>query len=169
MKLTIAARPENRVDLEGFTGERRIIVGDHEVPRRNNNMKRILNHIVGAASLLSLAVVISFTPISYAQEGAKGGGQKLMEAKPLKSSSDIQKLKTGDLVVEVCPKCKMMSYTRIAKTAKGGELVGAKSSSRCPGCGADLSAVDAKHTCKMCGSEMVCCIIPSAKQYDSEK
>ena len=132
-------------------------------------MKSILNHIAGAASLLSLAVVISFSPTSYAQEGAKGGGQKLMEAKPLKSSSDIQKLKAGDLVVEVCPKCKMMSYTRIAKTAKGGELLAAKDSSRCPGCGADLTAADAKHTCKMCGSEMVCCIIPGAKQTDSEK
>src|SRR5260221_8543933 len=99
-------------------------------------MKSILHHITGAVSLLSLAAIISFAPTTYAEDGAKGGGQKLIEAKSLKSSSDVQKLKAGDLVVEACPKCKMMSYTRIGKTAKGGDLVASKASSHCPACGA---------------------------------
>ena len=110
---------------------------------------------------MSLTALITSTSVAYGQDTAKGGAQKLMQARALKSGADVQKLKAGDLVVETCPKCMMTSYKRLDGSAKGGGLA-TMQDSKCPACGVDMKSDNAKHMCKMCGAEMICCVIPGS-------
>ncbi len=118
-----------------------------------------LRGIRAAGAICSLVAFVAFSaPTAQAQETAKGGAQKLTEARPLKSGMDVQKLKEGDTVVSACAKCQMISYTRIGETGKGGTQREVKDA--CPSCGSKLSGEQAMHKCKMCGSEMMCSVIP---------
>ena len=122
-------------------------------------MKNTLRRIRAAGAVCSLVAFVAFTaPAAQAQETAKGGAQKLTEARPLKSGMDVQKLKEGDTVVSACGKCQMISYTRISESGKGGIQREVKDA--CPSCGSSLSGNHATHKCKMCGSEMMCSVIP---------
>lgn len=126
-----------------------------------------MNKKMNVSTILSTIVITAglffFNTQTFSQEQgtAKGGGQKLIQAKPLNSASDAQKLKDGDAVVSACSKCKMMNYTRVDRTAKGGNLGQTRNSGTCPACDVKLSGDSTKHICKMCGEEMMCSVIPA--------
>lgn len=128
--------------------------------------KTMKTHI---STVLSTFVVIAGFALSnapaYSQDKgtAKGGGQKLIQAKPLTTASEAQKLKEGDTIVSACAKCKMMNYTRADRTAKGGNLGKSIDAGLCPACDVKLSGDATKHICKMCGAEMMCCVISAEK------
>lgn len=128
-------------------------------------MSNILSAIVMAAGLF----FFNTQAFSQEQGTAKGGGQKLIQAKPLNSASDAQKLKDGDAVVSACSKCKMMNYTRVDRTAKGGNLGQSRNSGTCPACDVKLSGDSTKHICKMCGEEMMCSVIPAAEKSEARQ
>ena len=119
--------------------------------------------------LLAGVLIGGLTLSTQAQDkgSAKGGGQKLIQAKPIAKAVDAQKLKQGDTIVSACPKCKTMNYTRIDGSAKGGGLGQTKDSSACPACDSKLNGDSAKHLCKLCGGEMMCCVVPSADKHDT--
>lgn len=119
---------------------------------------RLMSAAIGIAALMAVSGSVQVS----AQETAKGGGQKLMQAKPLTSQKEMSAARTGDLALSTCPKCKMTHYKRV-ETAKGGaaQLQTGKAQS-CPACDGKVSDNGtAKHTCKMCGGEMICCVIPA--------
>ena len=122
-------------------------------------MKNTLRRIHVAGALCSLVAFVALTaPTAYAQGTAKGGAEKLTQARPLKSGMDVQKIKPGDTVVSACAKCQTISYTRISEHGKGGTQREMKD--MCPACESKLSGEHATHTCKMCGSAMMCSVIP---------
>lgn len=132
-------------------------------------MKKMI-HWTRFAILTSVtALLLGMGGAAYAQnEGsAKGGGQKLMQAKILKTSKDHAGLKNGDIVVSTCAHCKTTSYKRI-DTAKGGaSALNESGKGGCPACGAKASSSgEMKHTCKMCKAETVCCVIPAKDDGD---
>ena len=129
-------------------------------------MKKSMNNISTVLSTIMVIVgfLLSNAPAYSQDKGtAKGGGQKLIQAKPLSSPSEAQKLKEGDTIVSACAKCKMMNYTRVDRTAKGGNLGKTSDVDVCPACDVKLSGDGTKHICKMCGAEMMCCVIPAGK------
>ena len=132
---------------------------------KNMKVSTTLSTIVMAAGLL----FFNTQALSQEQGTAKGGGQKLIQAKPLNSASDAQKLKDGDAVVSACSKCKMMNYTRVERTAKGGNLGQSRKSATCPACDVKLTGDSTKHICKMCGQEMMCSVIPAAEKSEARE
>jgi hypothetical protein len=127
--------------------------------KMKTSMKRISTFIVTLIAGFALSILPAY---SQDPGTAKGGGQKLIQAKPLSTTSEAQKLKGGDTIASACPKCKMISYTRLDRTAKGGNLGQSRDTGECPACDVKLSGDSTKHVCKMCGGEMICCVIPSA-------
>ena len=132
-------------------------------------MKKMINwtRLTILASVAS--VVLGMAGAAYAQnEGtAKGGGQKLMQAKPLKRDSSA--VKSGDIVISTCPMCKTTSYKRIDTAKGGGGALSETGKGACPACEGKASGTgEMKHVCKMCGAEMICCVIP-AKDTEGHK
>ena len=128
-------------------------------------MNKKMNVSAIIPTIVMTAGLFFFNTQAFSQEQgtAKGGGQKLIQAKPLNSASDAEKLKNGDAVVSACSKCKMMNYTRVDRTAKGGNLGQTRNSATCPACDVKLSGDSTKHICKMCGEEMMCSVVPAEK------
>ena len=127
---------------------------------------KLMSAVIGAAVLMAVSGGVQVS----AQETAKGGGQKLIQAKPLTAQKEMSAARSGDLVISTCPKCKMTHYKRV-EGAKGGaaQLQTGKAQS-CPACDAKVgSEGTAKHTCKMCGEEMICCVIPSEPAADEKR
>ena len=124
-----------------------------------NNISTVLSTIFVIAGFL----LANATIYSQDKGTAKGGGQKLIQAKPLNTAVEAGKLKEGDTVVSACARCKMMNYTRVNETAKGGNLGRTNEAETCPSCDVKLSGNTAKHICKMCGGEMMCCVIPAQR------
>lgn len=128
-------------------------------------MKKSMNISTVLSTVLVIAGFLLSSATIYSQDKgtAKGGGQKLIQAKPLSTPSEAEKLKEGDTIVSACAKCKMMNFTRVDRTAKGGNLGKTSDAGVCPACDVKLSGEGTKHVCKMCGGEMMCCVIPAEK------
>ncbi len=129
----------------------------------------------GLGGLLAIATLAAalFTNINAvaADVTAKGGATKLMT---LKTVSDIEDLKTGDVVVMACAKCDTMTETRIAHSPKGtaGATETKVAVHTCPGCGTKLE-VDGHgkaktekvtHVCSHCGAKGAVCAVRKAKE-----
>ena len=102
---------------------------------------------------------------------AKGGATKLMT---LKTVSDIEALKPGDIVVMACAKCDTITETRVEHPSKGaaGAVETKVAAHTCPGCGAKWE-VDGHgkakteklvHVCSHCGAKGAVCAVRKAKE-----
>lgn len=134
-------------------------------------MGAILHSIKLTATVILAAA--AFTGISTSLRAAvagtaKGGAALLMPGKPLKTADDAAAVKTGDLVVMSCPKCKNVAVTRV--TVEKGHIEHATTveQHQCPGCGSKLTYTGhgkAKqpvwtHACNACGSKSAfCCVV----------
>lgn len=123
---------------------------------------------IGLGGLLAIATLAAalFTNINAvaADVTAKGGATKLMS---LKTVSDIEGLKAGDVVVMACAKCDTVTETRITYPPKGAGATETKAAVHgCPGCGAKWETVGAgkaktekvTHVCSHCGGNAVCAV-----------
>lgn len=119
---------------------------------------------------VAVAALFLFSINSDAAETAKGGGKILAE---LSTAGSIAELQKGDVVVSVCPKCKVVTQTRVKSTAKGGglgnEVVAVHG---CPGCGAKFEVIGhgkakqekVTHVCAHCGSREAFCSVIKKKE-----
>jgi hypothetical protein len=130
---------------------------------------------VGLGGLLAIAMLTAalFTNINAraADVTAKGGATKLMT---LKTVSDVEALKTGDVVVMACAKCDTITETRVEHSPKGaaGATETTVAVHACPGCGTKLE-VDGHgkaktekmvHVCSHCGAKGAVCAVRKAKE-----
>jgi hypothetical protein len=128
----------------------------------NISTKRLL-----IGSVLAIAVMLATTWVVQAQEKSSKGGATLL-LKPIKTTQDIDALKSGDAVVMSCPKCKTISVTYV-ETIKGHiKEVKARQQHLCPGCQTKIEAQghgkgikdQVVHLCKDCGSkDVMCCVL----------
>ena len=130
---------------------------------------------VGLGGLLAIATLTAalFTNINAvaADVTAKGGASKLMT---LKTVSDIEGLKTGDVVVMACAKCDTITETRIEHPSKGaaGAVETKVAVHKCPGCGTKwevdghgkAKTEKATHVCSHCGAKGAVCAVRKAKE-----
>ena len=128
---------------------------------------------VGLGELLAMAMLTAalFTNINAvaADVTAKGGAGKLMT---LKTVSDIEGLKPGDVVVMACAKCETVTQTRIEHPPKGaaGAVETKVAVHACPGCGAKwevdghgkAKTEKATHVCSHCGAKGAICAVKKA-------
>jgi hypothetical protein len=129
-------------------------------------MKTNLMRTILPGSILALALAVG-TVCTQAAEPVKGAEKLMM--KPIKTSGDVDKLESGDMVAMSCPKCKTIAVTYVDPTVKGQIKDGAtKAKHLCPGCettihteGRGKQATDkVTHVCKTCGSEdAFCCVL----------
>jgi hypothetical protein len=128
---------------------------------------------VGLGGLLAIATLAAalFTNINAvaADVTAKGGATKLMS---LKTVSDVEGLKAGDVVVMACAKCDTITETRVEHSPKGaaGATETKVAVHTCPGCGGKWE-VDGHgkaktekmtHVCSHCGSKGAICAVKKA-------
>jgi len=122
----------------------------------------------GVLAVATLAAALLTTNAVAADVTAKGGATQLMQ---LKTVGDIEALKTGDVVVMACPKCKTVTETRIERPPKGAGTVESKVAvHECPGCAAKWetkghgkgATETAKHVCSHCGSKNAFCTVKKA-------
>ena len=102
---------------------------------------------------------------------AKGDATKLMT---LKTVTDIEALKPGDVVVMACAKCDTVTETRIEHSPKGS--AGATETNvavhTCPGCGSKwevdghgkAKTEKVTHVCSHCGTKVAVCAVKKAKE-----
>jgi len=129
----------------------------------------------GLGGLLAIATLAAalFTNINTlaADVTAKGGASKLMS---LKTVSDVEALKTGDVVVMACAKCDTITETRIQHSPKGtaGTTATEGAVHTCPGCSSKWE-VDGHgkaktekltHVCSHCGTKGAVCAVRKAKE-----
>jgi len=118
---------------------------------------------------LTVVAVVLMPADSSAQDkgSAKGGGQQLMT--PVRTLQDLGELKTGDMMVMSCPKCKNVTISYVDPSFKASEpKEKVKAQHTCPGCGT-TSTVEGhgkskrdvlKHVCATCGSkDAFCCVL----------
>jgi formate-dependent nitrite reductase cytochrome c552 subunit len=114
------------------------------------------------------------------------GAEHLLMLNEIKSTKDLNALKTDDSIAMVCAKCKTVWVTRVKQGAKGAELLNAKGqpteligTHACQGCNSTLTVVghakgditEVKHSCKACGddSAFCCATRPGAGTKGMEK
>jgi predicted RNA-binding Zn-ribbon protein involved in translation (DUF1610 family) len=129
----------------------------------------------GLGGLLAIATLTAalFTNINAlaVDVPAKGGASKLMS---LKTVSDVEGLKTGDVVVMACAKCDTITETRVQHSPKGtaGAIETQVAVHTCPGCGTKWE-VDGHgkaktekmtHVCSHCGAKGAVCAVRKAKE-----
>lgn len=124
---------------------------------------------------LAVATVILIPVTSSAQDkgSAKGGGQKLMQSKPVKTLEDLSAIKPGDMMVTACPKCKNVTVSYVETTFKAMEPKDkVKTVHTCPSCKNSISVEGhgkakhdvVTHLCSACGSkEAFCCVVQKGK------
>jgi len=132
-------------------------------------MKRLsIKHLaVLASSALALSVLSSTE--ANAAEQVKGGERMMQMMKPIKTAQDVQAIKEGDMVAMACPKCKMITYSYVDRSARGAQKeTKTYAKDACPGCDTKIVSTAAgkqavneiQHTCKKCGShEAFCCVV----------
>jgi predicted RNA-binding Zn-ribbon protein involved in translation (DUF1610 family) len=127
----------------------------------------------GLGGMLAMATLAAalFTNLNTvaADVTAKGGATKLMT---LKTFSDMEVLKAGDVVVMACAKCDTITETRVEHPPKGAGAVATQVQTHtCPGCGAKWE-VDGHgkakkekmtHVCSHCGAKDAVCAVRTAK------
>lgn len=117
------------------------------------------------------AALFTNTNARAADVTAKGGANKLMT---LKTMSDVEALKAGDVVVMACAKCDTITETRVEHAPKGaaGATETKVAVHMCPGCGGKWE-VDGHgkaktekmvHVCSHCGSKGAVCAVRKAKE-----
>jgi hypothetical protein len=119
-----------------------------------------------ATAILAAALFTSTNAIA-ADVTAKGGATKLME---LKTVGDIEALKTGDVVVMACPKCKTVTETRVERPPKGPATEAKVAVHECPGCAVKWETTGhgkaktekVTHVCSHCGSKNAFCTVKKA-------
>ena len=134
-----------------------------------------IKNTVGLGGMLAIATLAAalFTNINVlaADVTAKGGATRLMN---LKTVSDVEGLKTGDVVVMACAKCDTITETRVAYSPKGtaGATETKVAMHTCPGCSSKWE-VDGHgkaktekmtHVCSHCGKKGAVCAVRKAKE-----
>lgn len=124
------------------------------------------------------AVAIAFaawlpTNASAAERGEiLKGGQILLRMQEVKTTKDLNALKTDDQIAMVCAKCKTVWVTRVKEGVKGAQILmeGGKPTEiigthACAGCKSTITVVghakgditELKHSCKACGDDSAFC------------
>ena len=122
--------------------------------------------------MATLAAALFTNINALAADGtAKGGATKLMS---LKTVSDIEGIKPGDVVVMACAKCETVTETRIEHPSKGasGAVETKVAAHKCPGCGVKwevdghgkAKTEKATHVCSHCGAKGAVCAVKKAKE-----
>ena len=137
---------------------------------KQNIMK--MKNTLGLGGLLAIGTLAAalFTNINAvaADVTTKGGATKLMN---LKTVSDIEALKPGDVVVMACAKCDTVTETRIEHPPKGAGATETKVAVHtCPGCGAKwevdghgkAKTEKVTHVCSHCGKKGAICAVKKA-------
>lgn len=141
--------------------------------RTENTMKTKTTFGLGGLLAIAMLAAALFTNTNaLAADGtAKGGATKLMS---LKTVSDVEALKTGDVVVMACAKCDTVTETRIEHPSKGaaGAVETKVAVHACPGCGnkwqvdghGKAKTEKATHVCSHCGAKGAVCAVKKAKE-----
>jgi hypothetical protein len=118
---------------------------------------------------LAVATMIVIPLTSADDKGsAKGGGQKLIQSKPVKTLEDLSAVKPADMMVMSCPKCKNVTVSYVEMTFKAMEPKDkVKTVYTCPSCNIITVEGHGKakhdvvtHVCSTCGSkEAFCCVV----------
>lgn len=124
------------------------------------------------------AVAIAFaawlpTNASAAERGEiLKGGQILLRMQEVKTTKDLNALKTDDQIAMVCAKCKTVWVTRVKEGVKGAQILmeGGKPTEiigthACAGCNSTIEVTGhgkgkeavLKHSCKACGDDSAFC------------
>ena len=121
--------------------------------------KTLVNLFAGV-SLLALATTVS------AQQGAKGGGTKLLELSSIKTQAEVEALKPGDTIAMVCSKCKTVQISYVTTESKDHvKLLRPGEKHTCPGCKSTMEVVGhgkaktdvVTHVCQSCGDASAFC------------
>lgn len=89
-------------------------------------------NIIQKTCLALMLGAVMFIP-ALAQAGGNMG-QKIATFEPMKSATDVDKLKDGDTVIKVCRACGAATFVRVDKSGKGVYDYVAK---KCDECGSE--------------------------------
>jgi hypothetical protein len=163
LNLGVEARSIN-VHRRANKGER--IAPDYRMIGPGKECMKILTNKSLATSICVGMVVAAMAAATIAQEGAKGGGKKLIELSQIKTQAEAEALKPGDTVAMICAKCKSVQITYATKESKDYVTILRPGEKHlCPGCKSTIEVVghgkaktdEVKHVCKSCGDDSAYC------------
>ncbi len=139
-------------------------------------MKTLQNQIITILAGCAFALgLLSSTTFINAADQVKGGERMMQMMKPIKTVEDVDAIKDGDMVAMACPKCKMITFSYVDRSARGANKEGKTfAKDACPGCDTKIVTTgvgkqaksEIQHTCKECGShDAFCCVLKKEDKH----
>jgi hypothetical protein len=133
--------------------------------------------ILKAAFIACAAFALALTASAAEDMKPMKGGEHMLMLKEVKTTQEVNALKTGDTMTMVCAKCKTVWTSRVKQgvkgaqvLAEGGQPVEVIGTHACKGCNSTLTVVghakgditELKHSCTACGdTSAFCCAAKS--------
>jgi hypothetical protein len=139
--------------------------------KKHNTMKTNIN-IIKSSLIACAAFALALTMNAADSMKPMKGAEHLLMVNEIKSTQDLNALKTGDSIAMVCAKCKTVWVTRVKQGVKGAQLLNEQGQPTeligthgCKGCSSTLTVVghakgvitELKHSCKACGDDSAFC------------
>ena len=134
--------------------------------------------ILKAAFIACAAFALALTASAAEDMKPMKGGEHMLMLKEVKTTQEVNALKTGDTMAMVCAKCKTVWTSRVKQgvkgaqvLAEGGQPVEVIGTHACKGCNSTLTVVghakgditELKHSCNACGdTSAFCCAAKSS-------